>query len=335
MHHLDICEISEDFTNLSPGGGVLEQRIFEAQEQEKQAKREQLQSQTSSAPTPTPLPYAHPAKWELELDLINYFVHIDATLEVPKGAYPVVRLSASEFTEKGDILASLMTRVMGAPTAKRQGEYCYEDYVDMMEECSRGRYDENTDSYRRHTSYEQEDADREMAEYAEKLKTALHREQFDEDGTLVTNIGTEYTYCGEDGTQWHVRIENDSFYMSTGHHGATSEKWIDWRPLYPGDATPPPLIITVSREQAEAEANKMLADFPGMEWELVKTEQAAMYDDLFFAGDPIVWAAEGYLMTYTRKIGGTSFFNYKEGHDPVRLQLEEAAYAASLKFETL
>lgn len=40
-------------------------------------------------------------------------------------------------------------------------------------------------------------------------------------------------------------------------------------------------------------------------------------------------------MTYTRKIGGTSFFNYKEGHDPSRLQLEDAAYAASLNFETL
>lgn len=317
------------------GDGVLEQRISEAQEQEKQAQREQLQSQASPVPTPTPQPYEYPDTWVLELDLTNYFIHIDATLEVPSAPYPVVRLSQSDFTEKGDILASLMTRVMGETVAKRQGEYCYEDYVDMMEECSRGQYDWNTNTYRRYYSDEQEEADREMAEYAEKLKTALHREQFDEDGTLVTDIGTEYTYCGEDGTQWYARIEENSFSLSTDHHNATSEKYIIWEPDFPGDTTPPPLVITVSQEQAEAEANKVLSGFPGMEWELVKTEQAAMFGDRFFAGDPTVWAAEGYLMTYTRKIGGTSFFNYKEGHDPSRLQLEDAAYAASLKFETL
>lgn len=272
------------------GDGVLEQRILEAQEQEKHAQREQLQSQASPAPTPTPQPYEHPDTWVMELDLTNYFIHIDTALEVPSAPYPVVRLSQSDFTDKGDILASLMTRVMGTPTAKRQGEYCYEDYVNMMEECTRGQYDFNTNTYRRYYSDEQEEADRRMAEYAEKLKTALHREQFDEDGTLITDTDTEYTYCGENGTQWYVWIEENRFALSAGHYTAYSEKYISWEPDFPGDTTPPPLVITVSQEQAEAEANKVLADFPGMEWELVKTEQAAMYGDRFFAGDPIEWA---------------------------------------------
>lgn len=317
------------------GDGVLEQRISEAQEQEKQTQREQLQSQASPVPTPTPQPYEHPDTWMLELDLTNFFVHIQAEVEVPQGAYPVVRLSQSDFSEKEEILSTLLTRMMGEATGKRQDVYCYEDYVDMMEECVRGVFDPDTNTYRRYYSDEQEEADRKMAEYAEKLKTALHREEFDEDGTLVTGVNTAYTYCGADGTLWYVRIEDNQFSVSTAHSTGTGESGIAWKPDFPGDTTPPPLVITVTKEQAKAQADALLADLPDMDWEMVKIEQGAIYADHFFAIDPVEWASEGYLLTYTRRMGNTSFFEHEGHSNPSRLNLEETPYTAPVYAETL
>lgn len=319
------------------GDGVMEQRISEAQEQEKQAQWEQSGQKESPAPTPTPQPYAHPDSWELEMDLTNFYVHIaieEGGIQVPDAPYPVVRLSQSSFSEHGEILSALLTRIMGTPTGKRQGVHCYEDYVAMMEECVRGAFDFNTNSYRAYFSDEQAAADRQMAEYAEMLKTALHREEFDEDGSLVTEVNTEYTYCGENGKLWYVRIGENRFTISSAHDTGTGESWISWKPDFPGGPTPPPIEATVTLEQAKAEADKVLEDFSGMEWELEKAERGVVRADKYFAIDPVEWAAEGYLLTYTRRIENTSFFNYWESQGD-RLHFEEAAYAATLQFETL
>lgn len=316
------------------GDGVLEQRIAQAQEQEKQAAQWQ---EPDATPTPSPEPYVYPESWEMELDLTNFLVHIaveEGSIDVPDAPYPIVRLSAGSFTDMGDTLGTLMELLMPERLGKRQGYWCYEDYVKEMEGNAMGRYDFDNHVYRPYEGEEKEEADREMAELAEKLKTALHEDEYDEDGTLVTEIGTKYTYGTPEGKRWYVTIEENYFAISRTRDTGYRESWFINQRDTPDEPYPTPYAITVTEETAIEKAQAVLDFFPGVDWELESAERAALLEPVYYATQERKAVAQGYLLTYKRRVGDTYFFNYRNSHSG-RLHFEEATYSATLELETL
>lgn len=317
------------------GDGVLEQKIAQAQEQEKQAEGQSREIEAT--PTPSPEPYVYPESWELELDLTNFMVHIaveEGDIDVPTAPYPVVRLSAGSFTEMGDTLEALMELLMPERVGKRQGYWCYEDYVKEMEGTAMGRYDFDNHVYRPYEGEEKEEVDREMAELAEKLKTALHEDEYDEDGTLITEVGTKYTYGTPGGKQWFVTIEENSFVISRAWDTGYRESWFINHRDTPFEPYPTPYAITVTEETAIEKAQEVLDFFSEIDWELESVERAALLEPVHYATEERKTVAQGYLLTYKRRVGDTYFFNYRNSSSD-RLHFEEAAYAATLDLETL
>lgn len=234
------------------GDGMLEQKIAQAQAQEKKGEG-QLQ-EPNGTPTPSPAPYTYPESWEMDLDLVNFMVHIaveEGGIDVPDAPYPIVRLSAGSFTEMEDTLGALMALLMPERVGKRQGHWCYEDYVKEMEGIALGRYDFDNHVYRPYEGEEKEAVDGELAELAEKLKTALHENEYDEDGALITEVGTEYTYGTEEHKRWYVTIEENRFVISRAptDTGYAESMFINHRDT-PFEPYPTPYTIVVTEAEA-------------------------------------------------------------------------------------
>lgn len=321
---------SEVVTNK--GDEVLERKIAEAQEREMQVPEVQL----SSVPTPSPTPYSVPEDWQLEIELPNFLVRIDATIEMPSGPYPVIRLSQNCFSEMGDILSSLLEQIIPSPVGKRKGIDSYEDYVHMLELYALGRYDSDSRTYVPYSTEEQKEVEKEMKELSYFMQTALHRGEYDEDETFITEVDTTYTYVTEDGKEWYVLIGEDYFSISSNpsFYPYRESNFLGYKvsPTAP-DPTPYPNVL-ISEEQALAIAQEVLDAIPQFQWEPIEAERAGL---LRTPRDPLTEEAtttQGYLLTFTRKIGNTTFFNYKEGGSG-RLHFDDTPYAASLEFEEL
>lgn len=317
---------------VNKGDGVLEQRIAEAQEREMQV----AEVQTSSVPTPSPTPYVLPDGWQLELELTNFQVNIDAEIAMSSGPYPVIRLSQNHFSEMGNVLSTLMEQTIPSPVGKRQGTDSYEDYAHILELYALGRYDSDSHTYVPYTAEEQKETEKEMKELSNLMKTALHRGEYDEDGTFVTDVNTTYTYIAEDGKEWYVLIGEDYFSISSNpsFYPYRESYFLGYKdsPTAP-DPTPFPNVL-VSEDEALTVAQEVLSAIPQFRWELMEAERAGL---LRTPRDPLTEEAtttQGYLLTFTRKIGNTTFLNYKED-GAARLHFDDTPYATTLEFEKL
>lgn len=317
---------------VNKGDGALEQRIAEAQEREMQV----VDVQTSSMPTPSPTPYVLPDGWQLELELTNFQVNIDAEMEMPSGPYPIIRLSQSSFSEMDDILSTLMEQVISTPVGRRQGLKSYEEYAKTLERKALGRYDSASRSFVPYSKEEQKEVDVEVKEITALMKDALHEGEYDEAGEFVTATGTRYTYVTEAKEEWYVIIEENRFSISSNSsfYLYPESYYIHYKEL-PTDPDPTPYPnVRITEEQALATAQTILDSIPNMQWELVGAERAGLLKSSYNVLTDEATTNQGYLLTFTRKIGNTPFLNYRDdGSD--RLHFDDTPYAATLSFETL
>lgn len=317
---------------VNKGDGVLEQRIAEAQEREMQV----AEVQSSSVPTPSPTPYVLPDGWQLELELTNFQVNIDAEIEMSSGPYPIIRLSQSSFSKMDDVLSTLMEQVISTPVGRRQGLKNYEDYAKMLERKALGRYDSDSHSFVPYSKEEQQEVDAEVKEITALMKTALHKGEYDEEGEFVTTPETKYTYVTENGEEWYVIIEENRFSISSNSsfHLYPESYYIHYKEA-PTDPDPTPYPnVRISEEQAMIAAQQILDSITDVQWELIGSERAGLLKSSYNVLTEEATTNQGYLLTFTRKIGNTPFLNYQEdGSD--RLHFDDTPYAATLSFETL
>lgn len=317
---------------VNKGDGVLEQRIAEAQAQEMEA----TEGQPSGTPTPAPSPYALPNEWQLRLDLPNFQVNIDADLEMPQGPYPIIRLSQNSFSEMQDVLALLMNQIIPAPIGRRQGTDSYESYAKRVERIALGRYDSDAHVFVSYSKEEQKKADEEMKEIASLMETALHEGEYDEEGEFVTKIGTKYTYVTKSKEEWYVLIEENYFSVSSNSsfHVYPESYYLGLKD-HPADPDPTPYPnVRITEEQALHAAQEVLDVIPETQWTFIRAERAGLLKKSYNVLTDEATTNQGYLLTFTRKIGDTPFLNYSEGGSD-RLHFDDTPYAATLSVETL